>query len=191
MHIVDIAVLCLAAVFTGLGIKRGLILEAFRLLAVVGGFAAAMVFYRPAAAFVEFVDVPEGVRVGLGFIVVFAVVAAGLLAAGWAIKRIVHLTVLGWVDRLGGGCVGLAKCAIAVWALLLTLGAFPLPAMQSWLGRSAAYGLCRKAPLKLFLPERRGVAEALERLGDSVPGTVPAKLREFRARVDSVKSLQP
>ncbi len=188
MHIVDIVFLCIATVVTIIGIKRGLIAEAFRLAAVAAGLVAATLFYRATAGMLGFIDVHEGVRVSVAFAAVFVAVLTGVLAVGWTVRKVVHLTVLGWVDRVCGGCLGFAKVALLAWVFTLAAGALPIPALQKSLQRSLVCSTCSHLPVRLR-PDTRTMRRKLEGLvEEKVLGEIPDKLQEFRDKVDSAKA---
>jgi len=191
MHVVDIVFLCIAAVLTIIGIKRGLITEAFRLAAVAAGLVAAALYYGPAAHLLGFIAAPAGVRVSIAFVAVFVVVLAGVMAVGWAVRKVVHLTVLGWVDRVCGGCIGFAKCVLLAWVFSLAAGALPAPGVHRSLERSVVYTACSRAPLKLRMPDTGAITRSIE---DAVHKRaleeIPRRLDEFRQKVDSAKAAQ-
>jgi uncharacterized membrane protein required for colicin V production len=188
MHIVDIIFLCAAAVVVLLGVKRGLITEAFRLAAVAAGVFVAALFYDLAAPMLSFVDMPDGVRNSVAFVVVFVAILAVVLAVGWTVRKVVHLTVLGWVDRLCGGVLGFAKVALVAWVLALVAAALPIPAMHKSLKRSVVYSTCGRLPLNLGAPDVSGVRQTIEDIVDDNPvGQVTGKLKELREKVDSAK----
>lgn len=192
MHVVDIIFALIGAALLILGAKRGLIGEVFRLLAVVGGFAAAVFFYRPVYAALESIEISSRVKVALSFVAVFLAGAAALLAIGWLVRKVIHLTPLGWVDRLCGAGLGLLKTLLIAWISVLSISALPLPDLHANLEHSHVFTLCRQLPLQLRVPgtdfsprslERAVDPRALERLRDA-----RKKLDTFRDKVDSAKA---
>lgn len=188
MHVLDIVFLCVTVVVTIIGIRRGLITEAFRFAAVVAGFAAASALYRPAYELLEFIALSSSIKVVIAFVSVFLAAAAAVLGIGWIVKKVVHLTVLGSVDRVCGGCIGLLKCALVAWVLTVVVGVLPVPALHRRLEKSVVYSLCSRLPLQLRIPGFRAAQRSLEGMvsHESIAG-IPEKLDAFRTKVDSVK----
>ncbi|MBD3239774.1 MAG: hypothetical protein GF331_04255 [Chitinivibrionales bacterium] len=188
MHVFDIVFLCLTVVVVIIGVRRGLITEAFRFASVVAGFAAASALYRQAFDLLDFLALSSGVKVVIAFVTVFVAAAAVVLAAGWVVKKVVHLTVLGNVDRVCGGCIGLLKCALVAWVVTVVLGVLPAPGLHRRLENSVVYSVCSRLPLQLRIPGMRAARRSLEGMvsHESIAG-IPEKLEEFRTKVDSVK----
>src|SRR5664279_672487 len=113
MHTIDILFFIACLFFIITGIRRGLIGEIFRLLALVAGFCAAFLFYAEIARYISFGKpyFPNA----LAFIVIFLIAALSIIGIGWIIKKIIHLTPLGWADYLFGGILGLAKATFIFW----------------------------------------------------------------------------
>lgn len=190
MHFIDIIFLCVAGIVTAVGIWRGLIVEAFRFLSVVTGFVAATTLYRQAFELLAFLKLPAGVVTVIAFACVFLVAAAVVLAAGWAVKKVVHLTVLAWVDRLAGGAIGFVKCLLIAWAVSVAIAALPLEGFKRSLEeKSLVYTVCSRLPLRLRIPGARRAAESIEHVvKQEAISAIPDKLEEFKAKVDSVRS---
>jgi uncharacterized membrane protein required for colicin V production len=188
MHLFDIIFLGLAAVLVGIGVWRGLITEAFRLLAIFLGFVVAMRAYGDVYERIGFLSLAPGVKVALSFLLLFAAVAVAVLASGWLLRKMVHLTVLGWVDRLGGAGIGFVKALLIAWAVSLMLEALPAPKLHASLERSVVYTTCSWLPTRLRLP---GVAPTRASIDEFVShegiSSLPEKLDQFRGKVDSVK----
>ncbi len=188
MHLFDILFLGLAGALIVLGIWRGLITEAFRLLAVFLGFVTAVRTYDDVYARIDFLSLASGVKVVLAFLVVFVGTAAVVLVVGWLLRKMVHLTLLGWVDRLGGGCIGLAKTFVVAWAVSLMLEALPAPKLHTSLQESFVYAACAQLPTRLRLPGMDSTRESIdEMVSDETLSKFPERLDRFRSRIDSAK----
>jgi uncharacterized membrane protein required for colicin V production len=189
MHLADIIFLVLAAVFIGIGIWRGLVSEAARLLAVVIGFAVASAFYRSLAAWLSFLPGSLAAYTIASFILIFVAAALATLAAGWVVKKVVHLTVLGWVDGLCGGVIGLVKAFIVAWVACLIVAALPAPGVHAFFSGSVTYGVCRKLPLQLRLPGVKAAERSIENIMAEKPiSELPRRFQQFRSTVDSVRN---
>ena len=136
-----------------LALTKGLVREIVSLVALVGGFALAVLYYRaPAAAFAEF-SRTESIANLLGFMTIFV----GCLLAGavvsFAVNRILKAASIRWVDRLLGGVFGLLRgwaiCSIMVVALI----AFPIN--ETFMARSqlAPYMLAGARTAVLIVPQ--------------------------------------
>ena len=189
MHLVDIIFICFASVLTVVGIWRGLITEAFRLFSVIAGLAVAGMFYRQAYTALEFLNFSSSVTFVIAFVLVFVAAAAAVAALGWALKRVIHLTVLGWLDRLAGGIIGFLKSALIAWVLTLVIAALPAHTLQRTLEReSIVYRTCLQLPFRLRIPGVRSARESIEKLIDHESiSTLPNKLQQFKEQVDSAK----
>lgn len=188
MHPVDIVFAALTAVLMILGVKRGLVTEAFRFVAVVAGFAAAAAYYKPLAARLAFIHLSSGATVAIAFIALFVVAVLAVAALGWVVRKAIHMTVLGWVDRLGGGVLGAAKAVLVAWVLSLAAAAIPAPGIHGWLKPSLTYSVCRWLPMDLALPAALGMKRSIQNVVSQEPiADIPARIEEFRARVDSAK----
>jgi len=109
-----------------LAIAKGLVRELISLVALIGGFILAVLFYQvPAARFSEYTKT-DAVANFAGFLVIF--VGCLLLGAilSFIVNRFLKAVSLKWVDRLLGAVFGLLRgwaiCSIIVLALI----AFPV-----------------------------------------------------------------
>ena len=74
-----------------------------------------------------------------------------IIAIGWALKKIVRLVLLGWLDRMLGALIGLAKTALIAWAVCLSISSFPAKSIQSDFQKSYVYRSYKKLPEALSL----------------------------------------
>jgi membrane protein required for colicin V production len=109
-----------------LALTKGLVRELISLVALIGGFILAVLYYQvPAARFSEYTKTEE-VASFAGFLVIF--VGCLLLGAiiSFTVNRFLKAVSLKWIDRLLGGVFGLLRgwaiCSIIVLALI----AFPV-----------------------------------------------------------------
>ena len=126
MHPFDIVIYILAVILIILGIKRGLIDEITRLSGIIAGFVCALLFYRHIAPWFDSLHLPPQVSTACAFVAVFIAVFFIVLILGMFIKKTVRLTMLGWVDRLCGGCLGLIKTFFIGWVAVIALSSIPL-----------------------------------------------------------------
>lgn len=146
MHTLDIIFLIMSSVFIIIGIKRGLIGEIIRLSAMIGGFIVAFLYYPDVSAYLPLARVPLSIKNGISFLVVYIIVALIIIALGWGVKRIVHLTVLGWVDRVFGAAIGFFKAAMIAWVFCLSISSFPVERVENNLTKSLVYRTYKNLP---------------------------------------------
>jgi membrane protein required for colicin V production len=139
MHLFDIICACIALIFMILGIKRGFVEEVIRVVAVVGAFFAALSLYRRGEEYIRFLHVSDTILSILSFLVIFLACLLAIALLGILIKKIVHLTVLGWVDRLCGGILGFVKVFFIVWIVVITVSSLPFDRVKNWFRPSKAY----------------------------------------------------
>ncbi len=144
MHILDILFAVIGIISIIIGFRRGLVSELFRLLALLAGFLAAYLFYRRGSEYLTFV--PRQLSSTLSFIVLFIVAALVVLGIGWLIRKMIHLTPLGWIDSLLGGVIGLLKTFTLFWMLCLGFTLFPFAISKLTLHHSLVYQTYRKLP---------------------------------------------
>mgnify|MGYP000284375500 CR=1 FL=1 len=193
MHFFDIVILVITAVYAGLGIKRGFISEVFRCAAVVAGFIAALLLYQTAYDRLGFIMMPNQAKTAVAFLLVYIAAAIAVLGAGWLVKKLVRLTLFGWVDRLLGACIGCAKAALLVWILMMCVAIVPHSRIYSMINTSRTYRFFSALPLRLRSPAASHTLPSLRTVVDiDRPLETLREARErlggFREKVDSAKA---
>ncbi len=152
MHWLDILIIVVAALVGFAGLRNGLIRMAFGLAGLIGGIALAGRFYLGLAAMLAPDEATWARILAYIIILVSTIVVAGI--AGWFVSRLVHLAMLGWLDRIGGLVVGVFIGGMLCAAVLVVLGVYS-PAVQAAINASAvASFFVRGLPLLLaLLPE--------------------------------------
>lgn len=98
---IALAIILILAVIKGL--RRGLIVGVFSLVAIIIGLAAAMKLSAVAAGYIgETVNVSAQWLPILSFIAVFIVVVLLIRWGANLIQKTIEVAMLGWVNRLGG-----------------------------------------------------------------------------------------
>ncbi|HVO26698.1 MAG TPA: CvpA family protein [Candidatus Margulisiibacteriota bacterium] len=127
MNVVDVVLL---VVLTGCALRgwwRGFFRECCGLLALIVGVAAALRFTAGGEAALEpHVRLPAPVGVGVAFVGIFVVVHGLINVVGALLDRLMHTTVLGAINAVGGAAFGVAKGAVVLAFLLLFLHLFPI-----------------------------------------------------------------
>jgi membrane protein required for colicin V production len=193
MHTIDILFLIACVFFIFTGIRRGLVGEVFRLLALIVGFCAAFLFYTEPAAYFNFSN--RAVSNTLAFIIIFIAAALIILSVGWIIKKIIHLTPLGWVDYFSGGAIGLVKAMFIFWVICLSFASFPATVKKMKVNKSIVFSTYKKIPAALKLGAMLRVRDSFKKsIGFDIPAQVQKardQVEKLKAQVDSVKQNDP
>ena len=117
MNWLDIAILVAIAIFAYLGLRMGIIKAVLSLAGLIVGVILAGRYYGPRSEQLAFIPQASVAKiVAFAIILVGVMVVAGVLAS--LMKWIASVTMLGWVNRLGGAVFGLVLGAIFCGALL-------------------------------------------------------------------------
>ena len=152
MNWLDIVIIVIAAVFGLVGLWRGAIRTAFGIAGLVLGIILAGRCYQPFAALLS----PGGASwagiAAYAIILIATMIVAGVI--GWIVAKLVHITLLGWLDRLVGGILGVGIGLLLVAAMLAIVSKY-LPGSVETISQSAlARFLIERFPLLLaLLPE--------------------------------------
>jgi membrane protein required for colicin V production len=144
MHTLDILFIIAGAFFIFVGVRRGLIGELFRLIALIVGFFVAFLYYPDLVKFCRFN--PPYLANAVTFTLIFLAVFLAIIGTGWLLKKIVHLTPLGWIDSFFGGAIGLAKAAFIFWVICLSCASFPLGKFTREVHHSIVFQMYDKLP---------------------------------------------
>src|SRR4030042_1556385 len=125
MHIVDITTLAVIALFIIIGSIHGFIEEFFHFAAMFGGFIGAYFAYPLLYEKIAFLKKAAHIKTIIAFVIAYVVIAFSLIVIGWFLKKLVHMTPLGWIDRLLGGCIGACKSFIVILIFFLSVSLMP------------------------------------------------------------------
>jgi len=196
MHALDIVLAIVGCIFVVIGIKRGLIGEIIRLTAMIAGVFVAFIYYHDVAQLRMLRSLPlQGeVKHGLSFILIYIVCAVVIIAIGWVIKKIVHCTPLGWIDRLLGALIGVLKTLLIAYVVCLSISTLPVRRIQSDFKSSivlkAYHALPKAFTLKSLLKKRGQVRTMIIKKPSSDKESLQKKIKTFKAVVDSAKEAQ-
>ena len=100
----DIIVLAVIGILTIIGLWKGVVKQFFGLLGVVAGYLLAMRFYQPCSKFLT--SIYPGTAKVISFIAIFlaSILVAHLI--GWGVGRLLAISKLGFINRIGGGLLG-------------------------------------------------------------------------------------
>lgn len=117
MNWLDIVIIVVVAVVTLIGLKIGIIKAVLSLVGLIVGVILAGYFYVPFSQQLTFIANENLAKVAAFTIILIGImVIAAVLAK--LLKWVTSVTMLGWVDRLGGAVFGLVLGAILCGALL-------------------------------------------------------------------------
>jgi membrane protein required for colicin V production len=107
-------------------LMKGLVREIISLVALIGGFILAAIYFRVPARFLVEYSRTESVADLLGFLIIFlGCILAGAVIS-FIVNRFLKATSLKWVDRLLGGVFGLLRGWAICSMIVLALIAFPV-----------------------------------------------------------------
>lgn len=179
MQILDILFIIASVFFVFVGIRRGLIGELFRLAALVTGFFIAFLYYQNIAGIVGFFKVhPAYLRNAIAFTLIFLIVVLAVIGIGWLLKKIIHLTPLGWADSVVGGVLGLAKAVLIVWVICLSVSTFPQNRFVLNQRRSLVFETYNKLPPGMKLSGITGARTLFKKNTDKDISRNPVHVKE-------------
>ncbi|MFC1939505.1 CvpA family protein [Chloroflexota bacterium] len=119
MNWLDIALTVILVVSIAGGLKTGLIKAVLSLAGLIVGVILAGRFYGPLSEQLTFIP-----QAGVAKIVAFAIIMVGIMViasvSALFLKWLASVTMLGWVNRLGGAIFGLLLGAMFCGAMLAT-----------------------------------------------------------------------
>jgi uncharacterized membrane protein required for colicin V production len=198
MHALDLLLAIIAVVLIFTGIKRGLIGEIIRLAAMITGCFVAFLYYHQLAgnAPIRHLPVQLPIKNGIAFILIYAACVLAIIAIGWVIKKAVHLTPLGLIDRLAGGAIGFLKALLISYVVCLAISSLPIKRIRSDFKNSVVFSVYRSLPETLSLKSLLKKKEKISTIITKKPSP-PKEIKEinrkfdtFKAVVDSAKKAQ-
>ena len=152
MNWLDIVIIVVAALFGLIGLWRGAIRTAFSIAGLILGIILAGRYYGPFAALLSPGGASWAEIAAYAIILIATMIVAGVI--GWIVAKLVHITLLGWLDRLVGGILGVG-IGLLLFAAMLAVVSKYLPGSVETISQSAlARFLIEGFPLLLaLLPE--------------------------------------
>jgi len=196
MHTFDIIIAVIGLILVFIGIKRGLIGELIRLAAMIAGIFVAFLYYHDVAhgTFINKIPVQTEVKNAIAFLLIYLLCAVLIIAIGWVIKKVVHCTPLGMIDRVIGGAIGLLKTLLVAYVACLSISSLPIRRIQNDFNHSIVYRTYRILPkfltLKSILKKRNQIRTMFNRKPPKKQESIQNKLEKFKAAVDSAKEAQ-
>lgn len=126
MNWLDIGISTTIALFTLLGFIRGLIKGVFSIVAIIGGIIAGVMFNELAGELFLKYDLVDNKPIAsvAGFIIIMVGTYVIIQLMGWLITKVMGTLHLNWINRIGGGVLGLITGVIVAFFLLSALGFF-------------------------------------------------------------------
>ena len=183
MHTIDILFGIAAVFFIVTGVRRGLVGEVFRLFALIAGVAAGFIFYPEVAVVFHFSN--QYVSNALAFIVLFLIAALIVLGFGWVIKKIIHLTPLGWIDYLFGGAIGLVKALFIFWVICLSFASFPATVKKMKVNNSIVFAAYKKLPAGVKLDAMLKLRDIAKK---NVDKKFPEQVKQTEKKIETLKN---
>jgi len=126
--VVDIVIMLILVFFFVSGMRRGLIRQALDILGIVIAFIGAFYLARYLAAyFTESIELNYTISLVISAVVIFIGILLLFHALGLLFQKVAEITLLGSVDKLGGGLFGAFKGVLLVSLLLVVALNIPLP----------------------------------------------------------------
>lgn len=124
MTLLDIIILGIIVVFVIAGAKRGLVWELFTLAGIGLGLWIPYTFRAPIADFISRYTDPGQTRIVVtvvAFLVIFSLIYIIFSHIGYFLHKLLEKILLGWLDRLLGALLGLAKGMLLVGLVLVAI----------------------------------------------------------------------
>ena len=150
---VDLLFAGIVLISIGFALMKGLVREIISLVALIGGFILAVIYYRSVGGKLAEFFRTEAVASLAGFLIIFlGCLLIGAIAA-FIVNRFIKAASLKWVDRLLGGIFGLIRGWAIASILVLALIAFPI--RENLISRSvlAPYLLAGARAAVLMVPQ--------------------------------------
>ncbi len=126
--VVDAAILVILFFFLIIGIRRGLIRQVLHVVGIIVAFIGAFYLAHYLAHYIHGrFDVDHRVSLVISAVALFVGIIILFHIIGLALQKVARITLLGPLDRIGGGVFGLLKGALLVSLLLVIILSIPLP----------------------------------------------------------------
>ncbi len=152
MNWLDIVIIVVAVLLGIVGLRQGIIRAVFGIAGLIGGIVLAGRYYGGLAAVLS----PSGATwaniAAYAIILIATLIVAGVV--GWLVAKLVHIVMLGWLDRLVGCVLGVIIGGLLCAAVLAIVGKY-YPSTETVISQSGiAKFLMGGFPLLLaLLPE--------------------------------------
>ncbi len=109
------------------GIRVGLINSAFKVIGIIAGITAAIMFYvKGSSLLLEYVALPQIIADVISFILIFSTVVITIIFLGYFFATITQIRLFKAADKIGGSVLGAVIGITVIGVILIFLTAFPL-----------------------------------------------------------------
>lgn len=139
MNLLDIAILIVAILITVRGFFRGIVQEAATLLGLIVSFFLASYYYGDLSRFLSrFLPGQSLLLSVLSFLFLLGLSVFLFHGFGILLKKVIHVSLLGWFDRVLGGVFGFIKAGVVIF-IVVTLLTLALPRTSGLLNGSRLF----------------------------------------------------
>lgn len=104
MNWLDIVIIVVAVLLGLVGLRQGIIKTVFGIAGLIGGIVLAGRYYSGLAALLSPAGATWANIAAYAIILIATLIVAGVI--GWLVAKLVHIVMLGWLDRLVGCVLG-------------------------------------------------------------------------------------
>jgi membrane protein required for colicin V production len=134
---VDIVLLILIAIGAYEGYKKGLLLSIVGLVGFVLAIILGVYFMEPVSRWLaQHLDSLTFAFPVISFLIVFGLTMMLVGIAGWILKTMVNMILLGGLDSMGGAILGIVKAAFFISLFMWLCGLFDLKVPKDWSSES-------------------------------------------------------
>lgn len=184
MHSFDIVFLVIFIILGTLGLKKGFLNEVFQLAAIAGGLIGAYLTYEYVFEILPFEELSGATLTVTSFIIAYVFWGIAIFFTGWSLKKLIHLTILGWIDRILGVAFGTIKALFSAWIFVIVISALPSETLHDAFMDSVIFNALKEIPLSLSIPETSDLMKSYDKIKDSLP------IKEINDTKNSIDSLQ-
>ncbi len=124
MNGLDIAFVVILGYTLIRGLFRGLVKEIASLFGLFAGFIVANTYYGQVMKVVQKVLANPQYAAIISYVLIFLVVLGAIIFIGAGLRKLMEAFMLGWLDRTGGGLLGVIKGGLVCSLLLFFLTMF-------------------------------------------------------------------
>jgi membrane protein required for colicin V production len=152
MNWLDIVIIVVAVLLGLVGLRQGIIKTVFGIAGLIGGIVLAGRYYSGLAALLSPAGATWANIAAYAIILIATLIVAGVI--GWLVTKLVHLVLLGWLDRLVGCILGVVVGGLLCAAILAIVVKY-YPATEAVISQSGVAKFVMEGfPLLLaLLPE--------------------------------------
>ncbi len=127
VNLIDIIFIVPLMLFAWSGYKKGLIIEAATLVALVLGLYFAIYFSDVAARLLnENFKIDPKYMGAISFVVTFVAIVFGVIAIGKVLEKFINVLLLGFINKIAGSVFGILKGALFISIIIFAFSYFGL-----------------------------------------------------------------